>query len=128
MTNGSNIANAFPADLVSDPNGGLLPGERAEHIRPMLRLLDLGSVFLNALAVSDQCHSRGIGRHLLEWAPTRARDLGLPRLSLHVWTDNLPAREYKGFVDIEVADVTPHPRHPLRGGSVLMTRSSSCDA
>jgi len=125
------IANAFPADLLSDPTDGLLPGERAEHIRPMLRLLDWGSMFLNALAVSDQCHGRGIGSHLLDWALTRARDLGLPRLSLHVWADNLPAREYykaRGFVDIGVADVAPHPRLPHRGGSVLMSRSSSCDA
>ena len=41
------------------------------------------------------------------------------------------AREYykaRGFVDIGVADVAPHPRLPHRGGSVLMSRSSSCDA
>lgn len=122
------IANAFPADLLRDPGYGFLPSERTEHIRPMLRLQDWGSMFLNALAVSDQCRGRGIGGRLLEWALTRARVLGLPRLSLHVWADNSVAREYykaRGFVDMGVADVALHPRLPHRGGSVLMSRPSA---
>jgi GNAT superfamily N-acetyltransferase len=124
-------ANAFPADLLRDPNYALLPSERTEHIQPMLRLQDWGSMFLNALAVSDQCRRRGIGNRLLDWALMRARELGLPRLSLHVWADNSAAREYykaRGFVDMAVADVAPHPRLPHRGGSVLMSRPSVCAA
>lgn len=121
-------ANAFPADLLRDPSYALLPDERVDHIRPMLLLQDWDSMFLNALAVGDQCRGRGIGSQLLEWALTRARDLGLPRLSLHVWADNLVARDYyktRGFSDVGVADVAPHPRLPHRGGSVLMSRPST---
>jgi ribosomal protein S18 acetylase RimI-like enzyme len=119
-------ANAFPADLLRDPSYGLLPSERAEHIRPMLRLQDWGSMFLNALAVDDQYRGRGIGSCLLDWALAHARELGLPRLSLHVWADNFAAREYyraRGFIDIGVADIALHPRLPHQGGSVLMSRS-----
>lgn len=122
------IANAFPADLLRDPGYAFLPSERTEHIQPMLRLQDWGSMFLNALAVGDQCRGRGIGGCLLDWALMRARDLGLPRLSLHVWADNPVAHQYykaRGFADMGVADVALHPRLPHRGGSVLMSRPSS---
>lgn len=121
-------ANAFPADLLRDPSYGLLPSDRVAHIGPMLRLQDWGSLLLNALAVGDQCRGCGIGSHLLDWALTRARELGLPRLSLHVWADNFVAREFykvRGFIDIGLANIAPHPRLPHRGGSVLMSRSSA---
>lgn len=121
-------ANAFPADLLRNPSYRLLPSDRVAHIGPMLRLQDWGSMFLNALAVGDQCRGCGIGSHLLDGALTRAREFGLPRLSLHVWADNFVARAYykaRGFIDIGLADVAPHPRLPHRGGSVLMSRSSS---
>ena len=121
------VANAFPAELLRETSYPLLPRTLEDHIRPMLRLQDWNSMFLNALAVDDHHRRCGIGGRLLDWALDRARDLGLPRLSLHVWSDNLAAREYyksRGFVEIGVADVAPHPRLAHRGGSVLMSRPS----
>jgi ribosomal protein S18 acetylase RimI-like enzyme len=117
-------ANAFPADLLRAETYPLLPRERHEHIRPMLELQDWGSMFLNALAVDEACRGRGIGNRLLGWAATRAQDLGFDRLSLHVWTDNTGARDFykaRGFVELGLAQVGPHPRLAHKGGSVLMS-------
>lgn len=118
-------ANAFPAGLLRDGTYPLLPRALEEHIRPMLNLQDWSSMFLNALAVDGESRHRGIGSRLLDWALGRARELHLPRLSLHVWADNLPARHYyraRGFVEVGLAEVAPHPRLGHSGGSILMSR------
>jgi ribosomal protein S18 acetylase RimI-like enzyme len=117
-------ANVFPADLLNRETDPLVPPDRQEHIRAMLQLQDRGSMFLNALAVDERCRGAGVGARLLDWAQARAQDGGLDRLSLHVWADNLTAREFyrrRGFVDVAVADVAPHARLAHRGGSVLMS-------
>jgi ribosomal protein S18 acetylase RimI-like enzyme len=117
-------ANAFPADLLKAETYPLLPRERHEHIRPMLELQDWGSMFLNALAVEKACRGRGIGHRLLDWATARAQDMGFDRLSLHVWADNTGARDlYKarGFVELGIAPIAPHPRLAHAGGSIVMS-------
>jgi GNAT superfamily N-acetyltransferase len=116
-------ANAFPADELKDEKYSLLPSGRHEHVRPMVQLQDWGSMFLNALAVSDRCRGRGVGSRLLEWAEARARESGTGRLSLHVWADNLHALEFyqaRGYVQLDVARIEPHPRLAHVGGSILM--------
>jgi ribosomal protein S18 acetylase RimI-like enzyme len=121
-------ANAFPADLLKTEAYSLLPRERQEHIRSMLQLQDWGSMFLNALAVEQDCRGEGVGTHLLEWAKARAQDCDFDRLSLHVWADNKLAREFysaRGFVELGIADVAPHPRLAHNGGSVLMSLNMS---
>jgi ribosomal protein S18 acetylase RimI-like enzyme len=116
-------ANVFPADLLKDDNYQLLGSERHNHIRPMLELQDWGSMFLNSLA-SDEAHrGRGIGSQLLAWAKVRTTDAGFDRLSLHVWADNTAAVKFyqaRGFVQIGVAEIAPHPRLKHTGGSILM--------
>jgi len=122
------LANAFPAGLLRQDTYPLLPRRLEEHIRPMLTLQDWDSMFLNALAVDGESRHLGIGGRLLDWALARARELGLPRLSLHVWADNLAARAFykaRGFVDVGIADVASHPRLAHSGGSVLMSRPST---
>lgn len=117
-------ANAFPVDLLKAETYPLLPRERHEHIRSMLELQDWGSFFLNALAVDEADRGRGIGNRLLNWATTRARDLGFDRVSLHVWADNTGALNfYKacGFVEVGVAQVSAHPRLAHEGGSIVMS-------
>ena len=117
-------ANVFPADLLNRETYPLVPPDRQQHIRAMLQLQDRGSMFLNALAVDESCRGAGVGVRLLGWAQARAQDGGFDRLSLHVWADNLAAREFyrrRGFVDVAVADVAPHARLAHRGGSVLMS-------
>jgi GNAT superfamily N-acetyltransferase len=118
-------ANVFPADLLQEQSYALLPDERQDHIRPMLQLQDWGSMFLNALAVNDDCRGQGVGARLLAWAEQRAKDARLDRLSLHVWADNAGALGFyraRGFVELGVAAVAEHPRLLHRGGSMLMSK------
>ena len=118
-------ANVFPADLLKEDNYVLLGSERHDHIRPMLALQDWGSMFLNSLAVGSAHRGSGIGAKLLGWAETRAAEAGYDRLSLHVWADNVPALNFykaRGFIQIGVAEIPPHPRLPHNGGSILMSK------
>lgn len=119
-------ANVFPADMLKDDNYLLLGSERHSHVRPMLELQDWGSMFLNSLAVSDAYRGSGIGAKLLDWANARTTEAGLDRLSLHVWADNIPALNFykaRGFVEVGVAAIPPHPRLPHNGGSILMSKA-----
>jgi GNAT superfamily N-acetyltransferase len=118
------LANAFPADLVNDDSYPLVPADRQQHIRPMLRLQDRGSMLLNALAVDESCRGMGVGNRLLGWAREHARAGGFDRLSLHVWADNVAARAFyqiRGFIELGVAEIAPHPRLTHTGGSILMS-------
>lgn len=119
-------ANVFPADLLKDDNYALLGSERHDHIRPMLELQDWGSMFLNSLAVGGAYRGSGIGAQLLGWAETRATEAGYDRLSLHVWADNISAVNFytrRGFIEVGVAGIPPHPRLPHNGGSILMSKA-----
>lgn len=119
-------ANVFPADMLKQDNYVLLGSERHNHIRPMLELQDWGSMFLNSLAVSDAHRGAGIGAKLLSWAEARTAEFGYDRLSLHVWADNVPALNFykaRGFVEVGVAEIPPHPRLPHHGGSILMSKA-----
>ena len=119
-------ANVFPADLLKEDNYMLLGSERHDHVRPILELQDWGSMLLNSLSVSDAHRGSGIGAKLLTWAETRTAEAGYDRLSLHVWADNVPALKFykeRGFVEVGVAEVPPHPRLPHDGGSILMSKA-----
>lgn len=119
-------ANVFPADLLKEDNYVLLGSERHDHVRPMLELQDWGSMFLNSLAVGDGHRGSGIGAKLLDWAEARTVEAGYDRLSLHVWADNSPALKFyklRGFVEVAVAAIPPHPRLPHHGGSILMHKA-----
>jgi ribosomal protein S18 acetylase RimI-like enzyme len=119
-------ANVFPADRLKEDHYALLGSERHSHVRPMLELQDWGSMFLNSLAVSDAHRGSGIGARLLDWAEASTAEAGYDRLSLHVWADNGPALnlyKLRGFVELGVAEIPPHPRLPHHGGSILMSKA-----
>jgi len=121
-------ANVFPADLLKHDDHAVLPLERRTHIRPLLELQDWGSMFLNALAVSERHRRCGVGARLLAWAEDKARQAGLDRLSLHAWADNKTAVDFytkRDFVPLGVAEIPHHPRLPHVGGSILMRRNVS---
>jgi GNAT superfamily N-acetyltransferase len=121
-------ANVFPSDLLRKESHAVLPFQRRNHIQPMLDLQDWGSMFLNALAVSEPHRCRGVGARLLAWAEDKGRRAGFERLSLHAWADNTTAVDFykaRGFVALAVADIPYDPRLPHVGGSILMQRKFS---
>lgn len=120
------VANTFPADLIREEPFVPFASDRLAQIRPLLQLQDWGSMLLNAVAVAENHRGMGIGTRLLDWAEIYTVQAGLGRLSLHVWADNLAAiKLYKvrGFVEIGIAKMAPHPRLQHVGGSVLMQKS-----
>lgn len=119
-------ANVFPTDLLRDEHYSLL-AERQAHIQTMIMFQDWGSMFVNALAVSEECRGYGVGSRLLCWACDRAREHGFDRLSLQVWADNIVAQDFykaSGFMSLGVVDVDQHPRLPHKG-AVLMRKMLS---
>jgi ribosomal protein S18 acetylase RimI-like enzyme len=117
--------NVFPAELLRKDRYVLLGFKRHNHVRPMLKLQDWGSMFLNSLAVSDAHRGSGIGAALLDWAEARTVEAGYDRLSLHVWADNVEAMNFymaRRFVQVGIAQIPPHPRLPHTGGSILMSK------
>jgi ribosomal protein S18 acetylase RimI-like enzyme len=117
-------ANAFPATAIDNESYPLVPKERLDHIRPMLKLQERDSLFLNTLAVHENIRRQGVGTRLLSWARSRARSLNRPSLSLHVWADNTTARDFYrklGFIERGIAEIPSHPRLRHSGGSVLMS-------
>lgn len=119
-------ANAFPTNELDDPGYALVPAERQNHVRPILTLQDWGSMFLNALAVSDKYRGLGVGARLLRWAQERAAAEGFDRLSLHVWQDNENAVKFykaRGFVELGIGRVASHPRL-AHTGSLLLRRTT----
>lgn len=119
------VANFFPADSLAEETFLSLVSDRFDHIGPMLRLRDRGSMFLNAIAVAGNYRGNGVGTHLIALTEAASQEAGLSRLSLHVWVDNVAAiRLYKrhGFVEVGIAELAVAPRLPHRGGSLLMRK------
>ena len=91
----------------------------------VMTLQDWGSLFINALAVSETHRGKGLGGDLLDWTERHARLQNFERLSLHVWADNVGARklyERRGFLPIAVAEIVWHERLRHTGGSILMSK------
>lgn len=117
--------NFFPADSLTEETFLSLVSDRFDHISPMLRLRDPGSMFLNAIAVSRNHRGNGVGTRLLALIEAASMEAGLSRLSLHVWIDNVAAiRLYKrhGFAEVGIAELAFSPRLPHSGGSLLMRK------
>lgn len=118
-------ANFFPVDSLGEETFLSLVSDRFDHISPMLRLRDPGSMFLNAIAVSGSHRGNGVGTHLIGLTEAASLQAGLSRLSLHVWVDNIAAvKLYKrhGFAEVGIAELAPSPRLPHSGGSLLMRK------
>lgn len=118
-------ANFFPADTLAEETFLSLVSDRFDHISPMLRLRDPGSMFLNAIAVAGNHRGNGVGTHLIALTEAASLSAGLSRLSLHVWADNVAAiKLYKrhGFAEVGVAELAVSPRLPHSGGSLLMRK------
>lgn len=84
--------NAVSAATIGSNGYRFVPRDRLDHIRPILRLQERDSLFLNALAVHESVRHQGVGTAFLSWARARARAglLGMPRLPSRI---NAPSRK-----------------------------------
>jgi ribosomal protein S18 acetylase RimI-like enzyme len=95
-------------------------------LAPYAALEDYGSLYISGVALVPEQRGKGIGTQLLAAAEKRARNLGLPRLSLICFEANAAAmRLYHrlGFRAVDRRPLVPHQSLKYRSGdAVLMVR------
>ncbi len=116
------MAHSFPME--EDPDA---EPEADPVLRPYAELEDYGSLYLSSLAIVERCRNRGLGARLMELVNARAKELGLPRLSLICFERNEPAMRFYqrlGFAEIDRRAVVPHPTlHYPDGDAILLARA-----
>jgi GNAT superfamily N-acetyltransferase len=70
------------------------------------------ALYTHKLTVARAYAGRGLGAELLDWAGTRAADIGATWLRLDVWTTNLDLQRYyleQGFTHVRTVVPFPQP-------------------
>jgi ribosomal protein S18 acetylase RimI-like enzyme len=119
---GARVAGNCHAFVIDTPSStdGLDP-----VLRPYAELEAPGSLYISSLAVDPEAQRCGIGTGLLERAIDQAGRLGVDRLSLIVFEQNVGARrlyERFGFEEIDRRPIVPHPLIHATGNALLMVR------
>jgi ribosomal protein S18 acetylase RimI-like enzyme len=87
----------------------LVPRVRLEQVREFLLSRIENSYYVNTLVVEDAVRGKGVGGLLLSFAAALGQEQGQESLSLHAWSDNVPAvnlyRE-SGFVVVREIPVS----------------------
>lgn len=106
------------------PNGAPAAEPEADPVlMPYLELEDYGSFYVSGLAVVEKFRGLGLGTQLMAEAETRARALGLPRVSLICFERNEGAqRLYKrlGYRALMRRAVVPHPMLRYGDGDAVL--------
>ncbi|QYU70259.1 GNAT family N-acetyltransferase [Leptolyngbya sp. 15MV] len=116
------MLHAFPME--DDP--GTAP-EPDPVLRPYSELEDYGSLYVSGVALFPNHRGRGIGTQLMAEAAERAKELGLPRVSLICFEQNAAAMRLYGrlgYAEIDRRPIVPHPTlHYADGDAVLLARN-----
>lgn len=95
-------------------------------LRPVAELEYYGSLYLAGLAMFEDWRGQGLGTELLHRAAARAREMGLPRLSLIVFERNEDAHRLylrEDFHETDRRPIVPHPLiHFADGDAILMVK------
>jgi len=111
---------AFPMEVDKDskePDPILVPYSVLEEDQ---------SYYICGMAVDEEQRAKGIGTMLLGEAERSCRTLGLAKLSLIVFEQNIQARrlyERNGYVETCRCSVVPHPLIHYTGDALLMVKS-----
>ncbi len=101
-----------------------LPGELISALAPYRQLSDPHSLFVAELCCLEQARGKGFGTRFLDRARREAIALGLPRVTLRVFSENTGAvRLYErcGFQTVDRRAVVAHPDITPRGAVLLMS-------
>ena len=116
------MAHSFPME--EDPDA---EPEQDPVLRPYAELEDYGSLYISSLAIVDGLRNQGYGGKLMELVNARAKELGLPRLSLICFERNELAMRFYGrlgFGEVDRRAVVPHPMlHYPDGDAILLARA-----
>lgn len=101
----------------------LMPAKRLKAVRPVLERGVPGSLYINTFWIAEELRGNGHATALMVEAVSRARSLGLDRISLFCWNDNEPALRFyarEGFALVEhLPPETLAIEGHTRGGSIL---------
>jgi ribosomal protein S18 acetylase RimI-like enzyme len=117
------LAYPWAQQSIPDILRTLAAKKRLDMLEGMLRVADPDSLYINTLWVDEPLRGGGAADDLMDCAVLMAREMGLPRISLHVWDDNARAmRFYRrcGFVVARHFDVPRHRQLPHDGGNSLL--------
>jgi ribosomal protein S18 acetylase RimI-like enzyme len=109
----------------------LVSPKRLEMLDGLLRVADADSLYVNTLWVDEAWRGTGAADDLMECAVLMAKELELPRISLHVWNDNARAMRFyarHGFALTRHFDVPRHRQLPHDGGNSLLTLTLAPEA
>lgn len=112
------MLHAFPMERAADAQP-----ENDPILRPYSELEDYGSLYISGVALYPGHRRKGIGTRLLDAAASRARRLGLPRLSLICFEENRRAMAFYyryGFAEIDRRPLVPHPTLKYREGDAVL--------
>ena len=101
-----------------------LPLSLWNALQPYRQLSDPDSLFIAEVCLLPESRGRGVGTLFLDFAKTHAKELGLARVSLRVFSTNTAAvRLYQksGFQITGTRSVLPHPDISIQGNVYLMT-------
>jgi ribosomal protein S18 acetylase RimI-like enzyme len=102
-----------------------IPEDRINHIAPLFTNLVKDSMYLHALAVKEDLPcSKSVGTLLILKVMEYARELGIDKLSAHVWSNNsrvLKVLLKKGFEVYDRISLPDHPLLPDRNEMYLLT-------
>lgn len=124
------LALAYPSDLFHKPESGFIPEERILHLKNFYASKIKNSLYLHALAVSEEARGKGIASKLLEKVNEKAVSQGLNSVSLDVWCDNSAAISlYKkfGYKTVNTIDIPYHRLLPHQNGMQVMILRSLKD-
>lgn len=106
----------------------LVSRKRLDMLRGMLGAADPDSLYINTLWVDEPLRGCGAADDLMDCALLMAREMGLCRISLHVWNDNARALRFysrHGFQATARYDVPRHRQLPHDHGYSLLVRPLS---
>lgn len=118
--NGKVVGMLHAFEMKDDPDA---EPESDPVLRPYFELEDPGSLYISGLAVAEDLRSQGIGAKLMDYAETRARREGLPRLSLICFERNERALAFyrrRGFELRDRRPLVPHPSLHYQDGDALL--------
>lgn len=118
---------AYPWDqhAVSDVIRRIVPRKDLKVLEGLLAKADEDSLYVNTLWVDEPWRGSGMADELMECGSLLAQEMGLGKISLHVWADNLRARRFyerHGFEVVEHFDVPRHRHLPHDGGNMLLSK------
>ncbi len=119
------MLHSYPMERTTDPQP-----ETDPVLRPASELEDYGSLYISGIALYPGHRGKGLGTRLLEAAAFRAKQLGLPRLSLICFDANTRAMAlYRrhGFAETDRRPIVPHPTLKYRKGDAVLLSCTLSD-